>query len=84
MSEQLQESPSQEIPIQTIPLMKKLEQNRCVNNFMTNCQFAKELGIELIKGSATQEHLVVLSESMAGINEFLDLLKENMQEKNSQ
>jgi len=84
MTEQTQENQQKVSSTESMPLMKTLEQSRLLNNFMTNCQFTKELGVELIKGSATDEHLVVLNESMAGIGEFIDLLKEKMQEKKSQ
>ncbi len=62
------------------PIMKALDQSMAINNFSTNCQFTKDLGLELLKGSATPEHIEVLKVSISGVLSFIFLLKEKMEE----
>lgn len=63
------------------PIMKALDQSLILNNFLTHFQFSKDLGTELLKGSATDEHIEVLQKSMDGIEQFLDLLTEKLEER---
>lgn len=60
---------------------KNLEQSFILNNFSTNCEFTKSLGIEVLKGSATTEHLETLTKSIKGVEDFLNLLKEKLSER---
>lgn len=62
-------------------LMKSLDQSKSINNFLTNCQYTRDLGVALLQGADAPEHQEVLEESMAGIGEFIDLLKDKLKEK---
>jgi hypothetical protein len=57
---------------------KALEQSKVLNNFGTCSQFTKDLGLELLKGTATIEHIETLKSSIQGIKEFIDLLEEKL------
>ena len=62
-------------------LMKVHSDNLIVNSLSTNFEFTRQFGVELIKGSATPEHINVLKLSIEGLEDFIELLKEKMQEK---
>jgi hypothetical protein len=61
-------------------VMKNFEQSLSLSNFDTNCRFTRDLGIELLKGSATQEHLETLYKSITGVRGFLLVLEEKLDE----
>lgn len=63
------------------PIMKALEQSMSVNNFQTNFQFSRDLGIELLKGSASHEQTEVLKKSIQGIKDFITLIEEKLKGK---
>lgn len=67
-------------PQQAVDLMKALEQSKIVNSFQTNYQFTKDLGVVMLQGQATPEHIKVLNKSIEGLEDFIDLLKEKMEE----
>ena len=66
---------------QPVDLMKALEQSKTVNSFQTNYQFTKDLGVAMLQGQATPEHINVLTKSIEGLEDFIDLLKEKMKEQ---
>lgn len=66
---------------QAVDLMKALEQSKTVNSFQTNYQFTKDLGVAMLQGQATPEHINVLTKSIEGLEDFIDLLKEKMEEQ---
>lgn len=63
------------------PVMKAFEQSKAINSFQTNFKFSNDLGLELLKGSATDEHIEVLKISIDGIRKFLDLIEEKIKER---
>jgi len=63
------------------PVMKAFEQSKAINSFQTNFKFSNDLGLELLKGSATDEHVEVLKISIDGIRKFLDLIDEKIEER---
>ena len=60
--------------------MKAYNQSKVINNFQTNCQFCKDLGFELLRGTSVPENNEVLKLSMAGLEEFIVLLKDKISE----
>lgn len=65
------------------PVMKAFEQSKAINSFQTNFKFSNDLGLELLKGSATDEHIEVLKMSVKGVREFLDLIEGKIKERTS-
>jgi len=65
------------------PVMKAFEQSKAINSFQTNFKFSNDLGLELLKGSATDEHVEVLKMSVKGVREFLDLIEGKIKERNT-
>lgn len=63
------------------PVMKAFEQSKAINSFQTNFKFSNDLGLELLKGSSTDEHIEVLKISIDGIRKFLDLIEEKIKER---
>lgn len=63
------------------PVMKAFEQSRAINSFQTNFKFSNDLGLELLKGSATNEHIEVLKKSIQGIKEFAELMEIKIKER---
>jgi hypothetical protein len=63
------------------PVMKAFEQSKAINSFQTNFKFSNDIGLELLKGSATDEHIEVLKISIDGIRKFLDLIDEKIEER---
>lgn len=61
-------------------IMKNFEQSLSLSAFDTNCRFTRDLGIELLKGTATQEHIETLYKSILGIRTFLMILEEKLDE----
>lgn len=60
---------------------KALEQSKVLNNFGTCFQFTKDLGLELLKGTATPEHTETLKLSIQGLKDFIELLEEKLKGK---
>lgn len=71
---------NQKKQVQVSQIMKNLEANKTLNSFMTNCQFTRDIGVELMKGPISEELAEVLEKSMEGIFEFTDLLQEKLKE----
>lgn len=71
---------NQQKKVKVSQIMKNLEANKTLNSFMTNCQFTRDIGVELMKGPLNQEYIEVLEKSMEGIFEFTDLLQEKLKE----
>lgn len=65
------------------PVMKAFEQSKAINSFQTNFKFSNDLGLELLKGSATDEHVEVLKMGIKGMREFLDLIEGKIKERNT-
>ena len=65
------------------PVMKAFEQSKAINSFQTNFKFSNDLGLELLKGSSTDEHIEVLKMSVKGVREFLDLIEGKIKERTS-
>lgn len=63
------------------PVMKAFEQSKAINSFQTNFKFSNDLGLELLKGSSTDEHIEVLKISIDGMRKFLDLIDEKIKER---
>jgi len=61
-------------------IMKNFEQSLILSAFDTNCRFTRDLGVELLKGSATQEHTETLYKSISGVRGFLLALEEKLDE----
>ena len=63
------------------PVMKAFEQSKAINSFQTNFKFSNDLGLELLKGSATDEHIEVLKKSISGLKEFVELMEQKIKER---
>ena len=74
-----EKSPKKEVA--DCPVMKAFEQSRAINSFQTNFKFSNDLGLELLKGSATNEHIEVLKKSICGIKEFAELMELKIKER---
>ena len=60
--------------------MKALDQSLSLANFDTHSRFTRDLGVELLKGTATPEHIETLYKSMTGVRGFLLMLEEKLDE----
>lgn len=69
--------------IEASQLMKGLEQSKTINNFLTNCQYARDLGLSLFQAPLSTEHEAVLEQAMAGALDFIELVKEKIEEGNT-
>ena len=76
-------SEKKELILAVCPVMKAFEQSKAINSFQTNFKFSNDLGLELLKGSSTDEHIEVLKMSVKGVREFLDLIEEKIKERTS-
>ncbi len=65
------------------PVMKALDQSLAINSFQTNFKFSSDLGMELLKGSATDEHILVLKRSLEGLKEYIELVESKIKERKS-
>lgn len=64
----------------TNQIVQAYDQAHIINNFQTNFQFCKDLGFAVIRGEADPANEEILKLSMAGLEEFINLLKVKMTE----